>query len=259
MTVWTFDTDKNWHSRNPTRHGRIRPPQSQINRIGEPSSAKARYEQRISDRALLDSVVQLEPGVLVIYDRAPYRIVEASERPIELWGEQYEKAFAEDLARWERGPRYREKPDKGTWVHRPVVVVLVPDGDPNAKSLHLCGPASKDWPVLDEHYAVCRKCGELPPCREEIADKAVKRQMHRTEARMSIPAGHCLGCGEAITSRMKAVRFPGPNLWRPDLGHDSAVFHARAECRGDVAVYRKQWQVKGIEGAQMTLPGPGEA
>lgn len=238
---------------NPTKTGRAEPPPTQLNRIGEPSSAKRRQQDRIYERQVLSGIVQLAPGVLVVHNRKPWRVLEVRERPVELWGERWEQLFEAAVQLWERYPR-GERPEKATWYRRPIVVVLVPDGKPNAKPVHLCGPASHDWPVLPEHYAVCRVCGELPPCPEELADQAVERQMARTEELMAIPAGHCLGCGEAITSRMKAVRFPGPNLWRPDLGESSAVFHARAECSDDVRRYREQWLAVGGEPVQPELP-----
>lgn len=242
-----------WFSRTPTKHGRFGPPMTKLNRIGEPTSAMRRHEQRLGDRAILANVVQLEPGLIVIHDRKPWRVLEVTERPFDLWGEKFEQAFRDDVDRWERYP-HGDRPEKETWYRRPVAVVLVPDRDPKAKPTHLIGPASYDWPVLPEYYAVCISCGELPPCSEELADRSVQEQMVRTEVLMEIPAGHCLACGEAITARMQAVRFPGPNLWRPDLGDDSAVFHARQECAGDTSRYRKQWEEKGRQELQPTLP-----
>lgn len=246
-----------WRPRNPTKRGRIDPPPTKLNRISEASSAKDRYDQRIADRRILAGSVHLQPGMIVVFERKPWRLVEVRERPIDLWGEQWERKFDEDVRWWERygrGPYPESRPEKATWRHRPVSVVLLPDGKPNAKPVHLIGPASHEWPVLPEHYAVCRVCGELPPCPEELADRDVELQMAKTEELMSIPAGHCLGCGEAITSRMKAVQFPGPNLWRPDLGDGSAVFHARRECSADVGRYREQWKAAGHEEVQPELP-----
>lgn len=241
-----------WISRSPTKHGRIGPLSTKLNRIGEPSSAMGRHEQRLGDRSILARNVQLEPGLIVIHDRKPWRVLEVAERPIDLWGERYDQAFDEAVQRWERYP-HGDRPERATWYQRPITIILVPDGDPKATPTHLIGPASHDWPVLPEHYAVCVSCGELPPCPEELADREVQAQMVRTEVLMEIPPGHCLGCGEAITSRMKAERFPGPNLWRPDLGDGSAVFHARQECSGFADRYREQWQAKGNAESQPGL------
>lgn len=241
-----------WTPRTVTKHGGIHPPRTELNRIGEPSSAIRRHEQRIHDRQILSNYVQLAPGILVVYDRQPWRVVEVAERPLDLWGAKYEERFAADVKAWERWGN-GDKPERATWRSRPVAVVLVPDGEPTAKPLHLIGPAHHSWQVLPEHYAICKACGELPPCSHELAEREADAQMARTEVLMEIPAGHCLGCGEPITHRQKAVRFPGPNLWRPDLG-DTARFHARQECSAAVDQYRQQWEAKGGEDPQAALP-----
>lgn len=249
-----YDARSNWLSRNPTRRGRVDPLPPGPFRHGEASRAKDRYNNKVAEIQARARYVQLTPGAIVIYDWKPWRVLEVREQPMDLWGETYEQAFHADVEVWEKY-QHGDRPEKATWRGRPINFVLAPDREPNAKPLHLIGPAHYDWPVLPEHYAVCRSCGKLPPCPEEVTTKAVELQVARTEVLMSIPAGHCLACGEAITSRMKAVRFPGPNLWRPDLGDDSAVFHAREECSGDVYEYREQWQAKGNEDAQQALPG----
>lgn len=251
-----------WHSRTPTRRGYANPARATrtTTRIGEPSSAMRRYETRINDRLADAHSVTLTPGMLVIWERQPWRVVEIAERPLDLWGERNEQRFAADLDAWERWGR-GEKPERATWRHRPIVILLVPATDPKAKPTHLCGPASHAWDVLPEHYAVCVACGELPPCRHEEAEREADERIARAEVLMEIPPGHCLGCGEAITRRQKAVRFPGPNLWRPDLGDGSAVFHARKEC-GDAAYrYREQWKAAGGQHpqTQLTLDENGEA
>jgi len=246
-------TTRGWSPREHTKRGGVLPPLTRLNRIGEPSSAMRRQEQRIHDKRLLADYVQLAPGVLVVWDRQPWRVIEVTERPIDLWGAKYEKAFEEDLAGWERYPNHRNKPEKTTWVGRPVAVVIQLDGQPADKPLHLIGPAHHRWDVLPEHYAICSRCGELPPCRHEEAEREADIAMAHAEVLMDIPAGHCLGCGEAITSRQKAVRFPGPNLWRPDLANGSAVFHARQECSDPVYRYRKQFEESGGQDQQTAL------
>lgn len=244
-----------WRTRTPTKKGTAQVPTTRLHRIGEASTAKRRQEDRIHDRRFLGSLVQLEPGMLVVWERKPYRIIEVREKPEDLWGDQYEEGFARAVLAWETAdPKRRgERPERATWSYRPVNVVIVPAQQPAAEPLHLKGPASKRWDVLPEHYAVCVACGELPPCSHEISEERIDREVERSEELMIVAPGCCLGCGEPITSRMKAVRFPGPNLWRPDFGHDSAVFHARQECSSDVARYRKQWQAKGNAEPQPSL------
>jgi hypothetical protein len=246
-------TNQRWYPREHTKHGGVLPPRTNLNRYGSSSSAIRRHEARIDEKRILANYVQLAPGVLVIWDRKPWRVVEVTERPLDLWGAKYDEAFADDLARWEEWPGKRERPEKATWDGRPVTVAIVPDGKPAEKPLHLIGPAHHRWDVLPEHYAICSQCGELPPCRHEEAEREADVAIAHAEALMEIPAGHCLGCGEQITSRQKAVRFPGPNLWRPDLGEGSAVFHARRECSDPVYRYRTQFEATGGQDQQMTL------
>lgn len=233
-----------WYPSQHYKRGGTHPPRTSINRIGEPSSAMRRQEQRVHDKRILANYVQLKPGVLVIWDRKPYRVIELAERPLDLWGEEHEKRYAEAFEAWEKYGR-GDRPEKTTWRERPYVFVLQPDGKPHEKPLHLIGPANHSWDVLPEHYWICAACGELPPCRHEIAEQEADRQAAAADVLMDIPPGHCLGCGEFVTARQQATRFPGPNLWRPDLPENSAVFHARQECSTPREQYRKQWEARG--------------
>jgi hypothetical protein len=241
-----------WYVSQPTKRGGFHPPRTSINRIGEPSSAMRRQEERIHHKQILADYVQLAPGVLVVWDRQPWRVVEVAERATDLWGEEYEERFTAAVDAWERWGR-GDRPEKTTWRGRPIALVLVPDGEPQEKPIHLIGPVSHSWDVLPEHYAICSACGELPPCRHELAEREADRQAARADVLMDIPPGHCLGCGEFITSRQQAARFPGPNLWRPDLPENSAAFHARQECSGEVDRYRRQWEARGNNTPQPDL------
>jgi hypothetical protein len=151
-----------------------------------------------------------------------------------------------------------EQPERATWEHRPVVLVVQPADQPKAKPQHYAVRASRSFYVLPEHYSVCRLCNEIPPCTHETNEAMVEHEMANTQRLMDIRPGCCLGCGDPITSRMKAVRFPGPNLWRPDWGNDSAVFHARQDCEDSVAFYRQQWEAKGHAEMQPELPNEAE-
>lgn len=247
-----------WYVSQPTKRGGFHPPLDRLNRIGEHSSAMRRHEQRIDDKRILNSYVQLAPGVLVVFDRQPWRVVEITERPTDLWDESYEKAFAAAVESWERFGR-GDRPEKATWHSRPMAIVLQLDGKPHEKPIHLIGPYHHSWDVLPEHYAICSACGELPPCRHELAEREADQQAARADVLMDIPAGHCLGCGEAITSRQNATRFPGPNLWRFDLPENSAVFHARRECSTPRERYREQWEARGGTRQQAGLFADEEA
>lgn len=177
-------------------------------------------------------------GTLIAYDRRAYRLIETAERPIDLWPEHFHRAWEIYQAQCRSQGRTAVVEE---WPERPIVVVLQPDGEPAARARHRQVSAGEFFHTLPEHYGVCHRCGELPPCREYELDQAVASAAQRMAALMAIPPGHCLGCGEAITHRMNAHRFPGPNLLRPDLGEDSAVFHARRACRDAAYAYDELW------------------
>lgn len=222
----------------------------------QPSSAKRRYENAIHARSMARRYVQLAVGTLVIFERAPWRIVAIDERPDDLWGDEYEDAFTRHLKVWE-SRKLGDRPERHTWRGRPIAVQIVPAADPQAEPIHLVGPGNHQWDVLPEHYSICAACGELPPCRHETNEQQADRIAARNDVLMDIPPGHCLGCGEHITRRQKAHRFPGPNLWRPDLPDNSAVFHARQECADGADRYQRQWEEAGNGSPHQELPLDG--
>jgi hypothetical protein len=233
-----------WRSRTPTRKGHIDPP-TWGGRLDPGSTVQRRHEIAANEQRMREHNPQLQPGMIVILGRAPWRVVEIREKPQDLWPAGFEQRWTEDVEAWKRYG-HGEEPQRATWRHRPFNVVVVPDG--GGAEEHRIGPASYEWDVLPEHYAVCRSCGELPPCREEELDEATNRTMTETLRLMAIPAGACMGCGETISGRQKSLAFPGPNLWRPDLPDGTVRFHARGECYGWVRDYGEQWEAAGKPG-----------
>ncbi|WP_333745727.1 hypothetical protein [Streptomyces sp. IBSBF 2950] len=206
---------------------------------------------------------RIRPGSIIVFgERQAHEVVEVSERPVDLWPEFFQKEWERFTEWWVEqvvaGREMGDQPERTTWEHRPLVLVIRPADQPTAKPSHYAVRASRPFFVLDEHYSVCRRCNEIPPCNHVTTEAMVTREMANAERLMEIPAGHCLGCGENITSRMKAIRFPGPNLWRPDLGPDSAVFHARNTCDEYASAYRRQWEEKGHGELQPELPEDSE-
>ncbi|MFH8813051.1 hypothetical protein ACH4GZ_38630 [Streptomyces hygroscopicus] len=209
---------------------------------------------------------RIKPGSIIVFaDRKAYEVVEVTERPLDLWPEHFLKEWKRFTAWWAEqvvaGRDMGPQPERATWEHRPLVLVIRPADQPSTRNQHYAVRASRSFFVLPEHYSVCRLCNEIPPCTHVITEATVDREMKNTERLMAIPRGACLGCGETITSRMKAVRFPGPNLWRPDWGTDSAVFHARSrdECSNGVWRYEKQWKQQGLDVLNPKLPEPEES
>lgn len=177
------------------------------------------------------NTLQLRTGQIVIAERRPFRIDSVTELPVHEWPDRFTEAW-----------RKRGMPDVADWWDRPCKVTGLWEGPGADDRLHhTIGPAGHTWEVLPEHYAVCHRCLELPPCshvhNERISDQAIEQM----EQDLAIVPGACHGCREPITSRQKSFTFPGPNLIRPDLGDDSAIFHTRGRCYSSLASYDKKW------------------
>ncbi|KYG55072.1 hypothetical protein AWI43_12000 [Streptomyces sp. WAC04657] len=196
--------------------------------------------------------LRLRAGSIVVLDRQAWRVLEITGYPGDQWPESYEKAWRDHVELWWHANELRRAnnqavkpaPERAEFYKRPVVLVLRNDNLPRSAPKHWCAPASQDWQVLPEHYAVCRACGELPPCHhgEYPREEGPRRPEQSGGIPFLVPKGCCMGCAEQIKPRMRTVRFPGPNLWYPDLGEDTAVFHARSSCEDQVECYRARWQ-----------------
>lgn len=177
------------------------------------------------------STGKLQPGDIVIADRKPFRVREVREIPNDLWKDAFVNA-------WHAAGR----PDAETWHNRPMDVHgfwETPDAE--GRSCGVQAPLGHMWNVLPEHYSVCRLCSELPPCRHVHNERVMAHASERMDEVMAILPGLCHSCCEPITARQKSFTFPGPNLLRPDLGDNSAIFHTRSSCYGDLASYDKRW------------------
>lgn len=86
--------------------------------------------------------------------------------------------------------------------------------------------------VLPEHYSVCARCGELPPCSEVWVSSIADAQSERA-ARYEVE-GVCPACQTPVTRRQNAIRFP-ENLHVP-LG-PPVVFHRRQQCEASAVDY----------------------
>ncbi|MFI1419745.1 hypothetical protein ACH4VX_17470 [Streptomyces sp. NPDC020731] len=198
--------------------------------------------------------MRLRAGSIVVLDRQGWRILEINGYPNDWWPDSYEKAWRDHVELWWHANELRRAnnqavkpaPERAEFYKRPVVLVLRNENLPRSTPKHWCAPASHDWRVLPEHYAVCRACGELPPCHHgEYRWEGGPRWPEQDGGiPLMVPEGCCMGCAEPVRPRVRTVRFPGPNLWYPDLGEDTAVFHARTSCADQVDRYRMQWQAE---------------
>ncbi|MER7489421.1 hypothetical protein ABTY20_26635, partial [Streptomyces sp. NPDC126497] len=210
--------------------------------------------------------MRLRAGSIVVLDRQAWRILEIDSYPNNWWPESYEKAWRDHVELWWHANELRRAnnqavkpaPERADFYKRPVVLVLRNENLPRSTPKHWCAPASHDWRVLPEHYAVCRACGELPPCRHgEYRWEGGPRWPEQDGGiPLMVPEGCCMGCAEPIRPRVRTVRFPGPNLWYPDLGEDTAVFHARTSCADQVDCYRMQWQAEYQPRSSTHSPAP---
>lgn len=163
-----------------------------------------------------------EVGALVAWDHAVYRVLEINDIPRVDWTAADAKAAAI------QGP--------------PRIVVVRPahitgdDTKLHRHDVHLQAQAGTTWDVYPtEHYPLCARCGEPPPCREEIAisdaAKAAK-QMARYEV-----AGICPACQQPVR---QGSRTFDENLYMP--GGPPVTFHAsRRECYGGLIGYEDAW------------------
>jgi hypothetical protein len=210
--------------------------------------------------------MRLRAGSIVVLDRQAWRILEINSYTSDRWPDSYEKAWRDHVELWWHANELRRAnnqvvkpaPKRAEFYKRPVILVLRNENFPRATPKHWCAPASHDWQVLPEHYAVCRACGELPPCQhgEYRWEGGPRWPEQNGGIPLMVPEGCCMGCAEPIKPRTRTVRFPGPNLWYPDLGENTAVFHARAACADQVDCYRMQWQTEYNPHSSMRSPSP---
>lgn len=88
--------------------------------------------------------------------------------------------------------------------------------------------------TLSEHYAVCGRCGDLPPCREVWSERQAEAAAARLE-RFDRP-GFCPACEEPITLRQKTVELP--NIVSPLGG--TVLYHRRWKCLRSAETYEQQ-------------------
>lgn len=185
-----------------------------------------------------------EPGMVVALWHAAWRVVSATDRPRELWDPEDEELQreleqppadrCEDVLRAIRGP-----------FVPPYAVVLRPahitGDDPRSRdrdvSVAAGGRRPNTWDVYrHEHYAVCARCAEPLPCREQMAERlsaAAAKKLSRYEL-----AGVCPACEEPVTARQRSLTWP-ENLEVP--GGPPVTFHDRSGCRNSAADYEERW------------------
>lgn len=181
-------------------------------------------------------------GSLIAREHAVWRIVNVTDLPLtdgdrEVWLD----ANMPDLETWRGRPRRVDvqwlggaRPD---WAN--------PNGP--VQAAHLTLPAAtyraEDWHVYPSgRWAQCSCCGEPMPCRAELQDREVNASLKQMEEFAARVPGSCWACGEPVSRRQKAVRYPGVNLDLP--GGLEPVFHSRQQCAGAAKEYELRWIVE---------------
>lgn len=132
------------------------------------------------------------------------------------------------------------QPDPATWEDRPYWVDYRHHRTGRSPVLGNA-PASYIWHVLPEHYPICRRCGELPPCSETFTEQIMTTEITRMAFEPHLTHGMCHGCGWRVTGRDSSILFHGDNLTRPDLGPNTAVFHTSSGCLQIALAYQQRW------------------
>jgi hypothetical protein len=174
---------------------------------------------------------ELEPGNIIVAGRMPFLVDRLEELGSERWPQEYVDLWLK-----------QEMPDAKTWRSRPVRVHGYWQNPGADTRLHnTVAPARHAWDVLPEHYSVCHKCLEIPPCRHVHNETVMRNATAKMARDMAILPGSCHACKEPISKRQKSFTFPGANLIRPDLGDHSAIFHTRHKCLDAMQTYDKKW------------------
>lgn len=174
---------------------------------------------------------ELEKDDVIVADRKPFLIDRIQEIRSDQWPQEYVDLWLK-----------QEMPDAETWRSRPLRVHGFWQSPGADTRLHnTIAPAKHTWDVLPEHYSVCHKCLELPPCRHVHTETVMRSATAKMARDMAILPGACHACKEPISTRQKTFAFPGANLIRPDLGDGSVIFHTRRKCFNAMHAYDKRW------------------
>ena len=185
-----------------------------------------------------------EPGELLAYQHAVWRVIEVNPIPEDLWSEQ-------DHTNVRNAHRYPERAVPRVVVVRPVHITT---NDVRARDhdRHLKHQKGTWWFIYpNEHYPVCATCGEPLPCRELAGMQAGQAAVERM-TRYENP-GVCPACQKIITRRQQSITFD-ENLELP--GGPPVTFHTRAACFGSAMRYEQRW-ARAAPGRRTRLSCPG--
>jgi hypothetical protein len=153
----------------------------------------------------------LQPGELVAFEHAVWRVVEVHPKPQD---EQY-----------------------------PWRVILRPahinTGDVRDRDHDKAYKAGKHawWDVYpNEHYPICVTCHEPLPCRDQMAAKISAQEAEQFDCYTT--AGICPACQEPVSQRQKSLTWED-NAVVP--GGPAVTFHLRRACWSQARRYELRW------------------
>jgi hypothetical protein len=177
------------------------------------------------DRWML--IDKIEPGTILAYDHAVYRVIERHPKP------------EDEVYPWRL-------------ILRPIAIT---GDDPRDRDHDRAIKVVDGWRCYnftDEHYPVCAKCQEPLPCREQMAAKESAKAAESLD-RYSV-AGVCPACDEPVTARQKAITWQ-ENVVNP-IGPPVTI-HLRRACWGAAVEYEKRWHAADPEHRPLTMSCPG--
>lgn len=200
------------------------------------------WEPEISsaDPARQHQPADLEAGQLVVVAYEPIELTQdAYALPYAQWPEQDRQDYATDSTRHQRCgcPSCQQPlPSPDEWERRPLI--LTGRHHITRTPAHYSVIASCPVWLLPTRYPLCRCCGEIPPCREAVADRIYAAWRQAEQHADQLTPRHCHACARRLSGQQRVVLWRGPNLLRPDLGPDTAVMHERETCTRGRVNYR---------------------
>lgn len=92
------------------------------------------------------------------------------------------------------------------------------------------------WVFRDEHFPLCARCGEPPPCREEWSTRVAGRAI--AALKPFELAGVCPSCKQPVSSRQESITYDDNVVL---LGGPPVTFHLRRGCAGAAVLFDERW------------------
>jgi hypothetical protein len=172
-------------------------------------------------------VDRIEPGMILAYDHAVYRVIE-------------------------RHPKPEDETYPWRLILRPIAIT---GDDPRDRDHDRAIKVINGWrcyTFATDHYPICAKCQEPLPCREQMAAQESAKAAESLDRYSA--AGVCPACAEPVRERQKVITWQ-ENVVNP-FG-PPVTFHLRRACWWDAVQYEKRWHADDPEHRLLTMSCPG--